>query len=130
MGRYNGIASIIIAGVGINIPSMSATTYMAMMVTMGGVGRLVVNSIRPRMAPLKARIWLKVFAPARIRNIMPVMYMVAAKDFFTTFQLSRLEKATTMKQPTVPLAAASLGVVIPNKMTPMTRKTIITNGRI
>lgn len=56
MGIKSGIATIIMAGLGINMPRISTTTCIEMSTQIGETGMPAANLINPELAPLKARI--------------------------------------------------------------------------
>ena len=114
----------------INMPRIIHANCMAIIMNMGGMVRPIVNSTRPRPAPLKARIWLKATDPKMSVNIMHVINTVFITDFLITSQFSFLYAAAKMAHPMVPVAAASDGVAIPRRITPITINMMNPIGRM
>ena len=112
----------------INIPRIPTRACIAMKARIRCIDRLVTRLIRPAVAPVKVRTWLKAFALAMIRSIITVSRRVDIRDLTITPQLRPLCNNTRSRQPRTPVAAASDGVAIPKRMTPVTRKTTRPTG--
>jgi hypothetical protein len=82
----------------------------------------------PKVAPVKARSCEKVTAPDTISSTMTEMLALENIVSPKTFGVSRRRSAASSSVAKAPVAAASLGVAMPRKMTPTTEKTINDSG--
>jgi hypothetical protein len=92
------------------------------MMNMGCTGRDNAKLTIPLRAPLLARILPKLIDPTMITNTMTVISMVPIANLFTIGRLKLLYSAAKIKEAMAPRPAASDGVAIPMKITPMVAK--------
>src|SRR4030042_4080081 len=109
-------------------PRNMITNCVAIMMNMGCTGRDNAKLTIPLRAPLLARILPKLIDPTMITNTMTVISIVPIADLFTMGRLNYLYRAAKIKQPMAQRAAASDGVAIPMKITPMAAKIIAATG--
>jgi len=88
MGKNMGKVIIIMETTSMKQPRIRMRNCIMRRSAMGGRLRPATISVKPRVAPLKAKIWLKAVEPVRIINIMTVMRRVPATDFFTRLKFS------------------------------------------
>lgn len=129
IGINMGIVIIIIETCSINMPRKIRTNCIAIRRAILDMARLVTNSTSPKVAPLKASSWLKVFDAKIIMNTITVIRMVPSAHFFKMAESIFLYAAARMSAPRAPVAEASVGVAIPKKITPTTRKMIPVKGK-
>ena len=130
MGTKIGSVISMIGNGPMNIPMKTTSMIIMKTIASSEMSRLRTASTIPKVAPVKARSCEKVTAPDTISSTMTEMLALENIVSPKTLGVRRRRSAASSSVAKAPVAAASLGVAMPRKMTPTTEKTITDSGRM
>jgi hypothetical protein len=113
MGNIVGSVRRIMGTESITIPSGIYINSTISSMDHGGIGRPPMVLEISAGIPLSARKELKIWAPIKMRNIMPVVLIVDLNTAIKIGHVSLRLKSVIRKAPNAPIAPASVGVNIP-----------------
>ena len=107
---------------------MKGITFKITNIRAGGTDKLLTTETRPLAAPDMAKIWLNALEADMISKIIPEIFMVVKIDRRMTPNDNRPYNAATNKAATTPVAADSVGVAMPNIISPIMENGITPKG--